>query len=187
MVIFQRNELSRNRLLYILAIVLAVSTLVTVLTEYGRSSQTAQAAYILLGIAAVGVLALSVIQLYSIPKRSHALIIQRDQEMIVATNAIHEGFKLRFLRDVLSENVFSLSDEDRAKWKMLEADGYYASLLVRNIRKVLLVRLCTMAFDDVYIVDNTNRWEHYDCSNTAEPSFHKREMPPIRAWNQTQS
>ena len=58
MVIFQRNELSRNRLLYILAIVLAVSSLVTVLTEYGRSSQTAQAAYILLGIAAVGVLVL---------------------------------------------------------------------------------------------------------------------------------
>ena len=25
--------------------------------------------------------------------------------MIIATNALHEGFKLRFLRDILSDNV----------------------------------------------------------------------------------
>jgi hypothetical protein len=125
---------------------------------------------------------LSFVQLYAHPRRSQVLLFQHDDETVVATNAIHEGYKLRFLRDVLGENVFSFSDDDRARWKSLEADGFYAALIVRNVRKLMLLRLCTMMFDDVFAVDRSDRWEHHDSSSTSEPSFSKREMPRLTSW-----
>ena len=184
MVIQQRTELRRNRILYFLSLILAIPVLAIAISHYSTVAPNVQTVLLLLGVIALALATLVVVQLYSFPKRSHALLIQRDGEFVVATNAVHEGFKLRFLRDVLSENVFSFSDEDREKYKSLEQDGYYPAMLVRNVRKVLLLRLCTMIFDDVYCVDNSNRWEHHDSSSTPEPSFHKREMPPLRLWKQ---
>ncbi len=187
MVIQQRTELGRIRILYFLALILAIAVLIIVASEYSAAASITQGLLLAAGLAAGGAIALVVIQFYSFPKRSHALLIQREGDIIIATNAVHEGFKLRFLRDVLSENVFSFSDEDREKYKTLEQDGYYPAMIVRNVRKVLLLRLCTMMFDDVYCVDGTNRWEHHDSSSTPEPSFHKREMPPLRLWKQISS
>jgi hypothetical protein len=178
MVIQQRTDVFRNRIVYYLTLLLSLGVIV-------QAIRTADFFLIVLAVAAVPALILSLIQLYTIPARSHALIIQREGDMIVATNAVHEGFKLRFLRDVLSENVFSFSDEDRERFKVLEQDGYYPAMVIRNIRKVLLLRLCTMVFDDVFCVDNADRWEHHDSSSTSEPTFHKREMPPLRAWKGT--
>src|SRR5437899_9173240 len=153
MVIQKRIELGRNRILYFLSLILAIATLIAVVTEYSTAGHAKQLLLLVAGIAAIAAIAFVVVQLYSFPKRSHAVLIQREGDMIIATNAVHEGFKLRFLRDILSENVFAFSDEDREKYKTLEADGYYPAMLVRNVRKVLLLRLCTMIFDDVYCVD----------------------------------
>ena len=83
------------------------------------------------------------------------------------------------MRDILGDNVTAFTDEDRLKWKPLEADGFYATLYVRNVRKLIMLRLCMMIFDDVFAADRSNRWEHHDSSNTAEPSFSKREMPRL--------
>jgi len=182
MVIQTRTELRRSRVLYFLSIILSLAVLVNIFSQYPQSSQPVQLIYGLLGIASVTAIIVALVQLYSFPKRSHALIIHRDEDMIIATNTVHEGFKLRFLRDVLSENVFAFSDEDRERFKALEADGYYPAMRVRSVRKVLLLRLCTMMFDDVFVVDRSERWEHHDSSSTSEPSSHKREMPPLRAW-----
>jgi hypothetical protein len=101
---------------------------------------------------------------------------------VIATNAIHEGFKLRFLRDILGESVAAFADEDRARWKSLEEDGFYAALYVRNVRKLIMLRLCTMLFDDVFFADRSNRWERHDSSSTAEPSFSRRETPRLNSW-----
>ena len=182
MVIQQRTELHRNRILYFLSLILAVAVLAAVISQYSQASQPVQAAFVVLSLAALATIVLVLIQLYSFPKRSHALLIQREGEIVIATNAVHEGFKLRFLRDVIGENVFSFSDEDRERLKPLETDGYYPVMIVRNVRKLLLLRLCTMVFDDVFCVDSSERWEHHDSSSTSEPSFHKREMPRLRAW-----
>jgi hypothetical protein len=182
MVIQQRTDVTRNRILYFLSLILAVAVLAGVIWQYSGATQPVQAGLLLLGLAAVAAFVLTLIQFYSLPKRSHALIIQRDDDLIVATNAVHEGFKLRFLRDIIGESVFSFSDEDRERLKPLEADGYYPAFLVRNVRKLIVLRLCTMVFDDVFCVDSSDRWEHHDSSSTSEPSFHKREMPRLRAW-----
>jgi len=175
MVVLQRNEVSRNRILYFLTIILSAIALFTAFQFSGLPS-------VLIGGVAVIALLLSLIQLYVHPKRSQVLLFQNEDAIVVATNALHEGFKLRFLRDILGDNVTAFSDEDRVKWKALEADGFYAAMNVRSVRKLIMLRLCMMMFDDVFATDNTNRWEHHDSSNTAEPTFSKREMPPLTSW-----
>jgi len=182
MVVLQRNELSRSRTLFFLAIVLSATVLAIVGINFAGASDVARVFFVLLAAVAVVALVLSLLQLYIHPRRSQVLLFQNDEEIVIATNALHEGFKLRFLRDILGENVSAFSDEDRAKWKSLEADGFYATLYVRNVRKLIMLRLCMMIFDDVFVADRNNRWEHHDCSNTAEPSFSKREMPPLTSW-----
>jgi hypothetical protein len=182
MVIVQRNEVSRNRVLHILTIILSAVVLAGIIFNVSRSSEMVQALCVLLGAIAVVAVVLSLIQLFAYPKRSQVLVFHRDDEMVVATNALHEGFKLRFLRDILGEHVASFTDEDRARWKSLESDGFYAALYVRSVRKLIMLRLCTMIFDDVFVADRNNRWEHHDSSRTAEPTYSKREMPPLTSW-----
>src|SRR5262245_28697944 len=184
MVVLQRTELARNRLIYILAIILALATLSTSVALYAQSGDFARLVFVLLGVVAVAALILSLLQLYALPRRSHVVLVHRGDEMVIATNALHEGFKLRFLRDVLAEQVSTFSDEERARWKPLEADGYYPALYVRNPKKILILRLCMMIFDDVFAVDASNRWEHHDSASTSEPSFSRAEMPRVRAFPQ---
>jgi hypothetical protein len=184
MVVLQRTELGRMRLLFLLTIVLATTALVASVTLYSQAGENMRLALAALGAVGLLALALALLQLFVYPKRSHALLVQRGSEMIIATNSLHEGFKLRFLRDVLSENVTSLSDEERARWKSLESDGYYPALCVKSPRKVLILRLCTMIFDDVFAVDASNRWEHHNSASTAEPSFAKGERPRLKTWKE---
>jgi hypothetical protein len=182
MVVVQRNEVSRGRFLGFLTIVLSAVVFAGIALAFSGRSQPVQLVLVLLALIALIAVVLSVIQLYVHPKRSQVLLFNRDEEMVVATNALHEGFKLRFLRDILGEHVASFSDEERARWKNLEADGFYASLYVRNVRKVMMLRLCTMIFDDVFVADRNDRWEHHDSSSTSEPSYSKREMPRLKSW-----
>ena len=182
MVVVQRNEVSRNKVLYILALVLSAVVLADGLMNFSQASQLGQVIYVLLSLIALLVIVLSLIQLFAHPKRAQVLLIQHEDDMVIATNALHEGFKLRFLRDILGENVTSFSDEDRARWKPLETDGFYAAFSVRSVRKLIMLRLCTMIFDDVFTVDGSDRWEHHDASNTPEPTYSKREMPRLTSW-----
>ena len=184
MVVQQRTELGRIRLLYFLTIILATTALVSAVTLYSQAGGTIRLGLLLLGIVALAALLLTLLQLYAYPKRSHALLVQQGNQMIIATNALHEGYKLRFLRDILTDNVHVLSDEDRAQWKYLEEDGYYASLSIRNPKKILILRLCMMVFDDVFAVDQSNRWEHHDSASTAEPAFARGEKPQLKTWKE---
>jgi hypothetical protein len=184
MVVLQRTELGRIRFLFFLTILLATASLVAAVILYTQAGENMRLALVLLGAVGLAALVLALLQLFVHPKRSHVLLLHRGTEMIIATNALHEGFKLRFLRDVLSDSVTALSDEDRARWKTLEADGYYPALCIRNPKKVLILRLCTMLFDDVFAVDASNRWEHHDSSSTAEPSFAKGERPRLKTWKE---
>jgi len=182
MVVQTRTDVGRNRLLYILTIVLSVAILVNAIFQYSESSDNIRAVFLVLAGAGLLAMIISIIQLYGMPRRSRVLLVLKGDEMIVATNAPHEGFKFRFIRDVLSENMTNFSDADREHWKFLEADGYFPALCIRNPKKLLVLRLCTMVFDDVYFVDSTNRWEHHDCSSTSEPTFSTPEKPDLREW-----
>src|SRR5262245_25785986 len=107
MVVVQRNEISRARVVCFLTIFLSIAVLIDVFLIFSGRSQPVQLVLFLFGIAASTAIVLSIIQIYSSPKRSQLILFHREDEMVVATNAIHEGFKLRFLRDVLGENVTS--------------------------------------------------------------------------------
>jgi hypothetical protein len=187
MVVHTRTDVGRNRLLYILTIVLSAAAVFTVFSQYSESPDDVRAGLLLLGGIGLLAIVLCMIQLYGLPRRSRVLLVHRGDEMMVATNSPHEGFKFRFIRDVLSENMTNFSDADRAHWKFLEADGYFPALCILNPKKLLVLRLCTMVFDDVYFVDSTNRWEHHDSSNTSEPTFSTPEKPQIREWKGTVS
>jgi hypothetical protein len=186
MVVQQRTELGRIRLLYFLTLILATVTIVLAISLYSRVTETLQVGLIVLGLIGLLALGLALLLIFSHPKRSHALLVHQGPDMIIATNAIHEGFKLRFLRDVLGDNVRVLNDDERAHWKFMEADGYYPAIGVKNPKKLLILRLCTMIFDDVFAVDASNRWEHHDSSSSAEPTFAKGEKPNIRTWKEVE-
>jgi hypothetical protein len=187
MVVQTRTDVRRNRLLYILTIILAIAVLTTAFLQYSESSDSTRAVLLVLSMAGLLAIIVSIFQLYGLPRRSSVLLVHKGDEMIVATNATHEGYKFRFVRDVLSENMINFSDADRARWKFLEDDGYFPALCIRNPKKLLILRLCTMMFDDVYFIDSTNRWEHHDCSSTSEPTFSTPEKPHIREWKWTVS
>src|SRR5579872_4745575 len=104
MVIQQRTDVTRNRILYVLCLILAVAVLAGVVWQYSGANSAVQGGLLLLALAAVAAIVLTGVQIYSLPKRSHALLIQREGDLIVATNAVHEGFKLRFLRDIIGES-----------------------------------------------------------------------------------
>jgi len=182
MVVVQRNEVRRSRTIFFLTIILAVLAIAVVVSNFSAVTGATRVSLGALAVMSLAAALLSLLQLYTYPKRSQVLLFQNDEEIVIATNALHEGFKLRFLRDILGEQVTAFSDEDRLRWKALEADGFYATLYVRNVRKVIMLRLCTMIFDDVFVADRNNRWEHHDSSSTAEPSFSKRETPPLTSW-----
>jgi hypothetical protein len=182
MVVLQRNEVSRHRFVFILTILLSAVTIAGIIGRFSAASDLGRIFLVVIGVVAVIALALSVLHLYCHPKRSQVLLFQNDEEIVVATNALHEGYKLRFLRDILGEQMAAFSDEERVRWKALEADGFYATLYTRNVRKLVMLRLCTMIFDDVFVADRSNRWEHHDSSSTAEPTFSRREMPRLTTW-----
>jgi hypothetical protein len=182
MVVVQRNEVSRGRVQCWLTILLSAVVIGGIVRVHSGQPDLVRFVLVLLGSVAVVAVFLSILQLYSHPKRSQVLLFHRDDEMVVATNATHEGYKLRFLRDILGDNVFAFSDEERARWKSLEADGFHAGLYIRGVRKLIMVRLCTMIFDDVFVADRNGRWEHHDSSSTPEPSFTKPDMPSLKSW-----
>ena len=182
MVVVQRNEVSRIRIIYILTIILSAATFTEIALNFSGVSDGPRVILVLLGAVSVVAFVLAFLQLYTHPRRSQVLLIQSEDGMVVATNALHEGFKLRFLRDIMGDQMTAFSDEERLRWKSLEADGFYAALYVRDVRKLILLRLCTMIFDDVFYADRSNRWEHHDSSSTSEPSFSKREMPRLNSW-----
>src|SRR5262245_19596881 len=182
MVVLQRNDVNRNRTIFLLTLILSLLVLASIAMNFSGASEATRVLLVLLGGLGIAAIVLSLVQLYAYPRRSQVLLFQNDDEIVLATNALHEGFKLRFLRDILGENVTAFSDDDRTRWKILEADGFYATLYVRNVRKLIMLRLCTMIFDDVFVADRNNRWEHHDSSSTAEPSFSKREMPRLTGW-----
>jgi hypothetical protein len=182
MVVVQRNEVSRIRVILILVLILSATTLAGVVLNFSAASDAWRLFLLLLGAVSAVAAGLALLQLYTYPKRSQVLLIQNDNGIVVATNMLHEGYKLRFLRDILGDQMSSFSDEERVRWKSLEADGFYATLCVRDVRKLIMLRLCMMIFDDVFYVDRSNRWEHHDSSSTAEPSFSKREMPRLTSW-----
>src|SRR5262245_57543278 len=99
MVVQTRTDVRRNRLLYILTIILSIAVLATAFLMYSQSPDATRAVFLILSLASLIAAGLSIFQLYGLPRRSSVILIHKGDEMIIATNATHEGFKFRFLRD----------------------------------------------------------------------------------------
>ena len=137
MVVLQRNEVRRHQFVLFLTIILSVmhfncrlfsifperlKRYSLVLDRWGccRSCR----------IISVGIAALRACR-----NAARFCLFRTKTEIVIATNALHEGFKLRFLRDILGENDYRLQRRGSAALEELEADGFYATLYIRNVRK----------------------------------------------------
>src|SRR5262245_53985619 len=105
MVVLQRNEITRNRVLFVLTIILSALVLAGVVFNFFAASDGTRVLLLMLAVIAIAATVLSLLQLYSHPKRSQVLLFQNEDALVIATNALHEGYKLRFLRDILGEQV----------------------------------------------------------------------------------
>src|SRR5689334_1275295 len=101
MVVMQRNEVRRSRTIFFLTMILSVLALAVVVLNFSAASGATRVSLGALAIISLDATVLSLLQVYTYPKRSQVLLFQNDEEIVIATNALHEGFKLRFLRDIL--------------------------------------------------------------------------------------
>ena len=113
MVVLGRNEINRMRLAGALAIVSAIAVLIGVASTFPGSSGPVRLGLMGLGLVAVVTLVLSIFPLIYRRATSKLLLFHQGNDYVVATNHLHDGFKLRFFREVLSDAVGPLSDDDR--------------------------------------------------------------------------
>ncbi len=179
MVVLPRSEIKRSKLGAFLTLIVGVFAIGSAWTLYAEAGAGGQAALVLVAIAALAAIALASIQILSHRHRSRAVIFHDGEQFVVATNHLHEGFKLRFFRDILNENITSFSDEERERWNALNRVGYHAVFRVHNVRKPVLLPLCFMVFDEVFTVDHSRRWDYFNSTNTSEPTFSDRGVGPF--------
>lgn len=179
MVVLPRSEIKRSKLGAILTLIVAVFAIASAWASFGGAGTGGRIVLVLVTLAAVAAIALALIQILANRHRSRAVIFHDGEQFVVATNHLHEGFKLRFFRDILNENITSFSDEERERWNALNRVGYHAVFRIHNVRKPVLLPLCFMVFDEVFTVDHSRRWDYFNSTNTSEPTFSDRGVGPF--------
>jgi len=179
MVVLPRSEIKRSKLGAILTLILGVFAIGSAWVWYPGTGTAGRVALVLVALVAVAAIVLALLQILSNRHRSRAVIFHDGEQFVVATNHLHEGYKLRFFRDILNENITSFSDEERERWNALSRVGYHAVFRVRNVRKPVLLPLCFMVFDEVFTVDHSRRWDYFNTTNTSEPTFSDRGVGPF--------
>ena len=180
MVVLGRNEINRARLAGALAIVMASAVLIGIASIFAGSSEPVRLGLVGLGLAGVVTLILSLFQLLSRRSASKLILFHQGNDYVVATNHLHDGFKLRFFRDVLSDGVGPFSDDERIRWNVLSQEGFHPVFVIRNARKTLILPIGYMLFDEVFVCDHTQRWDYYDCRKTSDPTFSRRGVSPFK-------
>ncbi len=179
MVVVARSEIKRMRIVSMLTLILTVAVLFGVISNFSDKSEPIQAVLIALGLLALVAAPLAGIQLWLDRGPSKAVIFNSGDQMVIATNQLHQGFKLRLFRDLLSEHMVAFSDEERERWSVLTKEGFHPVFLMNNVRKTFLLPICFMVFDEVFMTDGSGRWDYYDCRNTSEPTFAERGIGPF--------
>jgi len=180
MVVLARSEINRMRLVGALAIVMSVAVFVAIGVIFARSSEPVRLSLLGLALAATITLILSTLQLFSRCTASKIVLFHQGNDYVVLTNHLHDGFKLRFFRDVLSDAVGPFSDAERIKWNVLSKEGFHPVFVIQNTRKTLIMPICYMLFDEVFVCDHTQRWDYYDCRKTSDPTLAQRGTSPFK-------
>ena len=179
MVISTRRELNRMRTGNVLGLLLGLLVGVSVLGAFAGSGPIRQTVLSVIGLVALTAIAIGLVQLISLRGTSRAILFHQPDQMVIATNHLHDGYKLRFFRDLLSDSITAFTDEEREQWSALSKVGFHPVFKVRDARKPILLSMLFLLFDDVYVLDHTNRWDYFDCRNTSEPTYSKRGVGPF--------
>ena len=179
MVVLPRSEIKRAQLGGMLTCILGAAVLGGVLFNFAGASELVRVGMTLLAIVALVAIGLSLLSILSHRRNNQAVLFQDEDHFVVATNHLHEGYKLRFFRDILNEKIVSFTDAEREHWKVIEQFGFHAVFNVHDVRKPVLLPLCFMVFDEVFVVDHTRRWDYFNSKNTSEPTFSDRGVGPF--------
>ena len=179
MVFFSRREINRMRTGQMLGMLLGLTVLVIVARGFSQSNPTGQFFFILIGLVALATIAIALIQLLTYRGSSKAILFHQDDKMIIATNHLHDGYRLRFFRDLLNDNITAFSDAEREQWSALTKEGFNAVFKIHGVRKPFILPMLFLVFDEVFVSDHTNRWDYFDCRNTSEPTYSRRGVRPF--------
>ena len=180
MEVLARKELNRIRLGNALALLMALVVLLGALTFLPHTSNIGRLALIGRIFISILTLLVTVFQLASRLSRSKVILVQRGNDFTVITNSLHDGFKLRFLRDILTDAISPLSDVQRKQWELLDTEGFHPVFVLVNVRKTLIITICCLIFDEVIFYDHKQRWDYYDCTKTSDPTFPIRGTSPFK-------
>ncbi len=179
MVFFSRREINRMRTGQMLGMLLGLTVLVVVARGFSQSNPTGQFFFILIALVALATIAIALIQLLTYRGSSKAILFHQDDKMIIATNHLHDGYRLRFFRDLLNDNITAFSDAEREQWSALTKEGFNAVFKIHGVRKPFILPMLFLVFDEVFVSDHTNRWDYFDCRNTSEPTYSRRGVRPF--------
>jgi hypothetical protein len=179
MVFFSRREINRMRTGNMLGVLLALTVLVSVARGFSQRNQIGQFLFIVIGLVALATIALALVQLFSYRGSTKAILFHQDDKMIIATNHLHDGYRLRFFRDLLNDNITAFSDDEREQWSALKKEGFNAVFKIHGVRKPFILPMLFLVFDEVFVSDHTNRWDYFDCRNTSEPTYSRRGIRPF--------
>ncbi len=179
MVFFSRREINRMRTGQMLGMLLGLTVLVIVARGFSQSNPTGQFFFILIALVALATIAIALIQLLTYRGSSKAILFHQDDKMIIATNHLHDGYRLRFFRDLLNDNITAFSDAEREQWSALTKEGFNAVFKIHGVRKPFILPMLFLVFDEVFVSDHTNRWDYFDCRNTSEPTYSRRGVRPF--------
>lgn len=180
MVVLGRNEVNRMRLAGALAIIMSLVALTAVTFIFFDSPEIVRWGLLVLSITAVVTIVVSSMELFSNRSVSKIILFQADNDYIVTTNHLHDGFKLRFFRDIFGDAIGHFSDEDRTKWSVLSKEGIHPVFIIHNTRKTLILSISQMLFDEVFVYDHTGQWNYFDCRQTSEPTSSERGLSPFK-------
>jgi hypothetical protein len=179
MVFFTRRQVNRMRTGQGLALLLSAVVLVGVVRSYSSADELAQMILLVLGGLSLAMIGIAVVQLISFRGPSKVILFHQPEQMVIATNQLYDSFKLRYFRDMLNDNLYHFSDSERQEWSALKEEGFHAVFKVRETRKTQLLPMLCLLFDQVYVLDHTNRWDYFDCQNTSEPTHSTRGVGPL--------
>ncbi len=179
MVFFSRREINRMRTGHMLGLLLGLAVLVSVARGFSQSNQVGQFISIVIGLVALATIGIALIQIFSYRGSSKAILFHQDESMVIATNHLHDGYRLRFFRDLLNDHITAFSDEERDQWSSLTKEGFHAVFKIHDVRKPFILPMLFLVFDEVFVSDHMNRWDYFDCRNTSEPTYSRRGVRPF--------
>ncbi len=180
MVVVQRSEITWYRVLSLWAFVFSVSILTW--TRLGfRETEFSKVTVIVLTLFSLVIMTSSLIGLWRFRRRSKVILFKQGPEtLLYSSQPIEDGYKFRLFRDVIGEKIVNRYHTDDPESLPVQVKGFELVLVFSDANMPMILRLCQLLFDDVYMNDPEHVWIRYDSGSDSEPSIWDKQNPDGR-------